>query len=66
MDGLLVTDLHTGYRKKKIIDGLTTPLLPRGKITALLGPTVRGNQRCCVRWLISIRRKAKSPSTVRI
>ncbi|MBM7356001.1 ABC transporter ATP-binding protein [Lelliottia amnigena] len=42
MDGLLVTDLHTGYRKKKIIDGLTTPLLPRGKITALLGPNGSG------------------------
>ena len=42
MDGLLIRDLHTGYRKKKIIDGLTTPLLPRGKITALLGPNGSG------------------------
>ncbi|QMM51560.1 ABC transporter ATP-binding protein [Enterobacter sp. RHB15-C17] len=42
MDGLIVTDLHTGYRKKKIIDGLNTPLLPRGKITALLGPNGSG------------------------
>ncbi len=42
MDGLIVTNLHTGYRKKKIIDGLTTPLLPRGKITALLGPNGSG------------------------
>lgn len=41
-DGLLVRDLHTGYRKKKIINGLTTPLLPRGKITALLGPNGSG------------------------
>ena len=41
-DGLRVLDLHTGYRKKKIIDGLTTPLLPRGKITALLGPNGSG------------------------
>lgn len=41
-DGLLVRDLHTGYRRKKIINGLTTPLLPRGKITALLGPNGSG------------------------
>ncbi|MGY5366296.1 ABC transporter ATP-binding protein [Enterobacter oligotrophicus] len=41
-DGLLVRDLHTGYRKKKIINGLTTPLLPRGQITALLGPNGSG------------------------
>lgn len=42
MDGLLIRDLHTGYRKKNIIEGLTTPLLPRGKITALLGPNGSG------------------------
>lgn len=41
-DGLRVLDLHTGYRKKKIIAGLTTPRLPRGKITALLGPNGSG------------------------
>ncbi|MGK9172513.1 ABC transporter ATP-binding protein [Yokenella regensburgei] len=41
-DGLKINDLHTGYRKKKIIDGLTTPLLPRGRITALLGPNGSG------------------------
>ncbi|HBX13569.1 MAG TPA: iron ABC transporter ATP-binding protein, partial [Leclercia adecarboxylata] len=27
-EGLRVCDLHTGYRKKKIISGLNTPLLP--------------------------------------
>ena len=42
MDGLSIRDLHTGYGRKKIIDGLTTPLLPRGKITALLGPNGSG------------------------
>ena len=42
MDGLSIHDLHTGYGKKKIIDGLTTPVLPRGKITALLGPNGSG------------------------
>lgn len=42
MDGLSIRDLHTGYGKKKIINGLTTPLLPRGKITALLGPNGSG------------------------
>lgn len=42
MGGLSIRDLHTGYGKKKIIDGLTTPLLPRGKITALLGPNGSG------------------------
>ncbi|ALB61591.1 Ferrichrome transport ATP-binding protein FhuC (TC 3.A.1.14.3) [Cronobacter condimenti 1330] len=41
-DGLLVQNLHTGYRKKKIISGLTTPRLPRGEITALLGPNGSG------------------------
>jgi len=41
-DGLLIRDLHTGYRKKKIINGLTTPRLPRGQITALLGPNGSG------------------------
>lgn len=42
IDGLLVRDLHTGYRNKKIISGLTTPGLPRGQITALLGPNGSG------------------------
>lgn len=42
MDGLVIRDLHTGYRHKKIIDGLTTPQLPRGQITALLGPNGSG------------------------
>lgn len=42
MDGLIITDLHTGYRKKKVIAGLNAPLLPRGKITALLGPNGSG------------------------
>lgn len=41
-DGLRIHALHTGYRKKKIIDGLTTPMLPRGQITALLGPNGSG------------------------
>ncbi len=41
-EGLRVCDLHTGYRKKKIISGLNTPLLPRGQITALLGPNGSG------------------------
>ncbi|CAM8675366.1 ABC transporter ATP-binding protein [Leclercia sp. M-A074-M] len=41
-DGLRVRELHTGYRKTKIISGLTTPLLPRGEITALLGPNGSG------------------------
>jgi len=38
MDGLAVSDLRSGYRQKKVIDGLTIPTLPRGKITTLLGP----------------------------
>ena len=42
MDGLSIRDLHTGYGKKKIIDGLTTPILPRGQITALPGPNGSG------------------------
>lgn len=41
-DGLLIRDLHTGYRQKKIIDGLHSPRLPRGQITALLGPNGSG------------------------
>lgn len=38
MDGLVIKDFHAGYPKRKIIDGLNVPLLPRGKITVLLGP----------------------------
>lgn len=42
MDGLTINALHTGYRQKKIIAGLTTPTLPRGQINALLGPNGSG------------------------
>lgn len=42
MDGLVITDLHTGYRHKKIIAGMSVPVLPRGQITALLGPNGSG------------------------
>ena len=37
-DGLKISGLYSGYRNKKVINGLNTPILPRGRITALLGP----------------------------
>lgn len=54
-EGLRVCDLHTGYRKKKIISGLNTPLLPRGQITALLGPNGSGKS-SLLRVLAGLRR----------
>ncbi|WP_414148917.1 ABC transporter ATP-binding protein [Erwinia sp. BNK-24-b] len=38
MDGLKISGFHAGYPKRKIISNLIVPLLPRGKITVLLGP----------------------------
>ncbi|MDN4626272.1 ABC transporter ATP-binding protein [Erwinia sp. ACCC 02193] len=38
MDGLAIKGFHAGYPKRKIISNLNVPLLPRGKITVLLGP----------------------------
>ena len=38
MDGLKISSFHAGYPKRKIISDLNVPLLPRGKITVLLGP----------------------------
>ncbi|CAK9885394.1 MAG: Ferric enterobactin transport ATP-binding protein FepC [Candidatus Erwinia impunctatus] len=37
-DGLRTADFTAGYGKKTIIDRLSVPSLPRGKITVLLGP----------------------------
>lgn len=36
--GLRVCNFSTGYAKRQVIDNLTVPALPRGKITVLLGP----------------------------
>ncbi len=38
MDGLTIKGFNAGYPKRKIIRDLNVPLLPRGKITVLLGP----------------------------
>ena len=38
MEGLRISGFHAGYPKRKIISDLNVPLLPRGKITVLLGP----------------------------
>ncbi len=38
MDGLKISGFHAGYPKRKVICNLNVPLLPRGKITVLLGP----------------------------
>ncbi|EOS92876.1 ABC transporter ATP-binding protein [Erwinia tracheiphila] len=38
MDGLKISGFAAGYPKRQIIDDLNVPLLPRGKITVLLGP----------------------------
>ncbi|WP_312631037.1 ABC transporter ATP-binding protein [Pantoea piersonii] len=36
--GLTLKHFTTGYPKRKVIEDLSVPLLPRGKITVLLGP----------------------------
>lgn len=38
MNGVEIRNFHTGYPKRTIISNLNVPLLPRGKITVLLGP----------------------------
>ncbi|URQ62603.1 ABC transporter ATP-binding protein [Pantoea alhagi] len=38
MEGLQIRAFHTGYPKRKVIENLNVPRLPRGKITVLLGP----------------------------
>lgn len=38
MNGVEIRGFHTGYPKRTIISNLNVPLLPRGKITVLLGP----------------------------
>lgn len=38
MQGLKISGFNTGYPKCKIIENLDVPILPRGKITVLLGP----------------------------
>lgn len=38
MQGLQISAFNAGYPKRKIIENLTVPVLPRGKITVLLGP----------------------------
>ena len=40
--GLRIEKLSTGYAKREIIKELTVSLLPRGKITVLLGPNGSG------------------------
>ncbi|EMA1851360.1 ABC transporter ATP-binding protein, partial [Cronobacter turicensis] len=38
MTGLKIENLKAGYGRRKVIDNLSAPLLPRGKITVLTGP----------------------------
>lgn len=38
MNGLMLNQLTTGYGRKTVIRNLDIPILPRGKITVLLGP----------------------------
>ena len=38
MQGLKISGFNAGYPKRQIITDLNVPLLPRGKITVLLGP----------------------------
>ena len=38
MQGLKISGFNAGYPKRQIITNLNVPLLPRGKITVLLGP----------------------------
>ncbi|BCQ45968.1 hypothetical protein ERHA55_34950 [Erwinia rhapontici] len=50
MQGLKISGFHAGYPKRQVISNLNVPLLPRGKITVLLGLTAAASQRCCARW----------------
>ncbi len=45
--GLRIEKLSTGYSKQEIIKELTVSLLPRGKITVLLGPLMAVVNRHC-------------------
>ncbi len=38
MSGLCIAHFHAGYARREVISDLSVPLLPRGKITVLLGP----------------------------
>ncbi|WP_092877657.1 ABC transporter ATP-binding protein [Izhakiella capsodis] len=38
MQGLRICNFSAGYAKRQVIENLTVPPLPRGKITVLLGP----------------------------
>ncbi len=42
MAQLLISDLHVGYPKKKVIDGLTLPPLASGQVIVLAGPNGAG------------------------
>ncbi|MEC3880528.1 ABC transporter ATP-binding protein [Parapedobacter sp. 10938] len=42
MATLQVSEIHAGYPKKKVIDGLTLPPLASGEVTVLTGPNAAG------------------------
>jgi iron complex transport system ATP-binding protein len=42
MTGLLITDLSAGYKKRKVINGLSLPAIPPGSLLGLLGPNASG------------------------
>lgn len=37
MSGLIINQFNAGYPKRAVIENLSTDILPRGKITVLLG-----------------------------
>ncbi|SUG01612.1 ABC transporter ATP-binding protein [Salmonella enterica subsp. enterica serovar Hartford] len=50
MRGLMLRSFSAGYSTQPVIANLNVPLLPRGKITILLGRTAVVNRRYYVRW----------------
>lgn len=48
--GLRIVGFSAGYPKRRVIDQLEVPCLPRVKSACFWGPTAAANPRCCDRW----------------
>lgn len=50
--GLRIERFYAGYPKRPVIQNLNVPLIPRGKITVLLGRMAVVNQPYCAHWQV--------------